>query len=109
MQQVADRLNVKSTDTAVRWCYKNKLAIFNIAGKNQVAEYDFKLAYEKPLVDSLKNRYKDKWQEVYAAYASEDIREFEKATSTKIAPSQAFDFEQFRNRIGYAQDVSECG
>jgi hypothetical protein len=67
LQEVAEKLKLKRTDTAVRWCINNGVHMFKLLNKNVVDEYEFRLAYEQPLIDRLKMKYKDKWVEYYKA------------------------------------------
>ncbi len=103
LQEVAEKLKLKKTDTAVRWCIDNGVQMFKLLNKNVVDEYEFRLAYEKPLIDRLKMKYKDKWVEYYKAYNSEELTNFyalERSKNEVDVTGVSFDPNKFLTEIG---------
>ena len=76
MDEVRAKLKMKSTDAAVRWCLVNNVARLKSSNKNVVVEYEFRLAFEKPIIAHLIEKYGEKWREYYDAYDSENVLNF---------------------------------
>lgn len=104
MQEVAKRLNRKSVEFAIRWCFDHNLTTLPVAGRTVVVEYEFRAEFEKPLIEVLKGKHGDRWKEYYAAYDSEDITRLF-SIDEKSRPSQAveceFDINKFYDKIHY--------
>ena len=76
MEEVAYKIKRKSKDYALRWCIDNKVKVHNIGNKNVVSEYEFNIAFSRPLVDYLKEKYSTEWVDYFKAYESEDITNY---------------------------------
>ena len=104
MKEVAKKLKMKTDDAAARWCLNNNIDIITLGNKRVVSEYDFKLAYEQPMIDILKKKYKKKWVNYSEAYNSGDVRKFyelkENIVLNKEEPVE-FNPNTFLNDIGY--------
>lgn len=104
MQDVAKKLNRKSVEFAIRWCFDHNLTTMTVAGRTVVVEYEFRAEYEKPLIAALKKKHGDRWIEYYAAYDSEDITRLF-TMDERSRPAQAvvseFDLNTFFKKIKY--------
>ena len=106
LKEVAKKLKRSSVDTAVRWCFDNGISILKLGTLRVVSEYEFRLAYEKPLIDHLKLEHKDKWLDYYNAYNSENVSTFHSLQdAVKMIDSTGISFNQdvFLNGIGYGK------
>jgi len=104
MQEVAEKLKIKKIDIAKRWCFDNNITILKLGNKKVVTEYDFRLAYEKPIIDNLKQKHPDNWETYYSAYNSQDIRSYYRIeNSNKFDTLDVFrsDSKTFLKQIGY--------
>ncbi|WP_318350572.1 aldo-keto reductase family protein [Aquipluma nitroreducens] len=106
MKEVAEKLKMKSADTAARWCIDRNIEIMSLGNKRVVSEFDFKLSFEKPLIDVLKRKYGESWPMYYEVYKSEDVTkyyELEKDSNVMDYKSSTFNPDTFLNEIGYGK------
>ena len=74
--------------------------------KRLVSEFDFRLFYEKPIIDMLKRKYGDNWPVYYEVYKSEDVRKYyELELNMDVTDHNpiAFNSDAFLNEIGYGK------
>jgi len=106
MDEVRANLKMKSIDAAARWCLANKVNILKSGNRNVVIEYEFKIAFEKPIIERLKSIYGSRWEEYYAAYDSENVLNYfklEKAAEHCESGVGTFDATNFLKQIGYGK------
>ncbi len=109
LAEVAEKLKISTKDAAARWCLDHGIKIFSLLNKNVVIEYEFRKAFEEPIIEHLKHLYKDKWLDYYKAYDSEDITNYfllEINTESDKSTIVHFNPNKFLKEIGYegAQD-----
>lgn len=106
MKAVAEKLKMKSVDTAARWCIDRNIELMILGNKRVVSEFDFRLSFEKPLIDILKRKYGENWRMYYEVYESEDVTkyyELEKDSDVMDYKASTFNPDTFLNEIGYGK------
>jgi hypothetical protein len=68
LHELARLLEVKSLRTAISWCKKHGVAIYNKGKVKFVYIIDFNLAVDSPFIESLKIKFPQNWSEIYATY-----------------------------------------
>jgi hypothetical protein len=82
LQEVADKLK-HSSGFAQSWCVKNNIRLYKIGSRYVVNEIEFRCAYEKPVIDDLKEKYKDEWEKHYRILNNDDIPGYVKLMDQK--------------------------
>lgn len=94
IKDIAAALQAKDVRTAIRWCKRKKISILKFGKEMFVNLIDFQLAVDRPLIESLRQKYPECWKEMYEAYKKSDYiaiaeLEFKKAPLQKakfVAP-----------------------
>lgn len=83
-------LSVRSNESVVKWCQDNNVKVYSERNRKFMCRIEFLAALEKPIIESLKRKYGDKWKEVYEIMISNepaDLFEYqEKKIESKMAP-----------------------
>jgi len=67
-------LGFKDQRTTIRFCLRNGIKIFAERGrKKYLLRSELEYALNKPLIQYLKERYKERWVEVFKALSSKDV------------------------------------
>jgi len=106
MKEVAEKLKMKSVDTAARWCLSKNISILTLGNKRVVSEFDFRLAYEKPLIETLKQKYGEDWAAYYELYMNNDIKRYNElitGNSAVTTRKNGFNADNFLNDLGYGK------
>jgi hypothetical protein len=106
MKEVAEKLKMKSADAAARWCIDKNIEMMMLGNKRVVSEFDFRVSFEKPIIDMLKKKYDDNWVNYYEVYKSEDViqyYELEKSNNIKDSKQSVFNPGEFLKNIGYGK------
>jgi hypothetical protein len=86
LKKVAELINRKDERSVRRWCNKNNLVIYKDSSGHFVYQNDFDLAYDLPIILSLKTQYGDDWSEFYEKYTSNMLHKsivFKKTSNTE--------------------------
>ena len=65
LAQVSHRLNYKNEHVTKRWLKNNGIQIHRLTKNNFVYQIDLDLELERPYVISLRNKYPQKWKDMY--------------------------------------------
>lgn len=106
MKEVAEKLKMKSVDAAARWCIDQNIQMMSLGNKRVVAEFDFRMSFEKPMIDMLKRKYGDDWVLYYVVYKNEDVMKyFELENTCEVRDNRpgTYNPESFLNDIGYGK------
>ena len=103
MREVAERLKIKSVDTAARWCLDHNIDILNLSNKRVVVEFAVTLAIDQPFINLLKKNYGDRWIEYYNAHKSKDVKKYDELENNNVPETKpiTFDHNNFLKQIGY--------
>lgn len=85
IKDIMKALGAQDARAAIRWCKKRRLLVFKFGKEKYVNIIDFKLAVDKPFIDSLKIKYPQNWKELYEAYRNGDYITVAGLTS-EVAP-----------------------
>ena len=103
---MAEKLKLKSTDAAVRWCNNKDIDMIMPLNKWLVPEYAFILALDEKLIDHLKEKYGIKWVDYYDAYKNDDLKrlyELKNGNKNQKSQTNGFNPNNLFNRIGYGK------
>ena len=104
MKEVAEKLKMKSTEAAARWCIDKNIGIMTLGKKKVVSEFEFMLSFEKPLIDILKLKWGDNWFPYYEVYKNEDVKmyyDLKMNNHVSVRTTSTFNPDVFLNEIGY--------
>jgi hypothetical protein len=73
LTELLEPLRYSDIRTVRDWCIKNKVLVTKIGKCEVVLEIEFKLAYELPYINKLKNKFGDGWEQVYNLYRDGNI------------------------------------
>lgn len=68
LNQLSFLINRKDKRSVRMWCLKNYLQIYKDSSGEFVIENEFELAYNMPLINDLKLKYRENWVFYYEAY-----------------------------------------
>ena len=106
MKEVAKKLKMKSVDAAARRCQQKGIQLMTLGNKRVVSEFEFRLYYEKPIIDKLKQEHGDDWATYYEVYQNNDvIKHFNMRESrpADVRKTKRFDADSFLNDLGYGK------
>lgn len=86
IKEIADALKAKDVRTAIRWCKGKGISILKFGKEMYVNLIDFQLAIDRPLIESLKEKYPECWKEMYDAYKRSDFITITELELKKAAP-----------------------
>lgn len=73
LREIAKQINKKDVRTAKKWCSKNFLKIHKDSSGEFAYQNDFDLAYDMPLINELKLKYGEHWQDYYLSYNRDEL------------------------------------
>lgn len=106
MKEVAEKLKMKSVEAAARWCIDKNIGIMTLGKKKVVSEFEFRLSFEKPLIDILKREWGDNWFAYYEVYKNEDVKmyyELKMNINNLVRTPSTFNPDSFFSEIGYGK------
>lgn len=65
LPQVAERINVRSVDSAIKWLKEMGIKIHRFNQSPYVYQIEVDSCIDKPFVQNLRNRFPDKWKDRY--------------------------------------------
>ena len=106
MKEVAEKLKMKSVDAAARRCQQQGIQLMTLGNKRVVSEFEFRLYYEKQIIDKLKGEHDDDWPLFYEAYRNDDVKRYYELKQGGISPvrqKSGFNADDFLNDLGYGK------
>jgi hypothetical protein len=64
MSEVANRISLKDSEAAKRWCQSNDITVHKFSKKDFVYEFDLEYTLTKPFVHDLKGKHPNHWQDI---------------------------------------------
>jgi hypothetical protein len=89
INEIAEALKAKDLRTAIRWCKGKGISILKFGKDRYIDLIDFQLAVDRPLIESLKEKYPECWKEMYDAYKRSDFMKITELELKKIIPIKA--------------------
>lgn len=85
LKDIPKLINRKDIRTARKWCKKNHLKIYKDSSGEFAFLNDFDLIFDKLLIDDLKFKYGDNWEDYYHAYNKNELHKIlDSPQSTKV-------------------------
>ncbi len=106
MKEVAEKLKMKSVDAAARRCFNEGIHIMTLGNKRVVSEFEFRLYYDKQIIDKLKAEYGDDWLLYYEAYRNDDYKRYYElidGSGGVTHQKSGYNADSFLNQLGYGQ------
>ena len=73
LQEILRLINKTDTRAVKTWCRKNNVIVYKDSSGEFVTKADFELAYDWPLILTLKAKHGDRWRIVYEAYLKDNL------------------------------------
>lgn len=73
LREITKQINRKDVRTTKKWCKENHIKIHKDSSGEFAYQNDFDLAYDMPLINELKLKYGDNWQDYYHAYNKDEL------------------------------------
>ena len=73
LSMIARLINRKDIRTVKKWCKQNHLKIQKDSSGEFLYKNDFDLAFDMPLINELKLKYGDNWEDYYHAYKNDEL------------------------------------
>lgn len=73
LREIAQQLNKKDNRTVKRWCKENSLKTYKDSSGEFAYQYDFDLVFDMPLINHLKLKHGNKWEDYYHAYNRNEL------------------------------------
>ncbi len=64
MSEVAERISLKDSEAAKRWCLSNDITVHKLSKKDFVYEFDLEYHTSKPFVFDIQRRHPNDWKEI---------------------------------------------
>jgi len=100
MNELSGVLKATDSRTAIKWCQDNNLPVMAIGKKKMTYRFLAEAELDKHMIQILKKRYPDKWEDLYQCYKSNDHYKFIVATQgdsksvvkmdSRVAPKSKF-------------------
>ena len=77
-----------------------------LGNKRVVSEFDFRVSFEKPIIEMLKRKYDDNWSAYYEVYKNEDVMKYFELDNTddiKDKKPTSYNPDSFLMDIGYGK------
>lgn len=106
MKDIAERLKLKSTDAALRWCKSKDIDMMKRLNKWMVPESALILALDEEFIDQLKEKYGIRWIDYYDAYKTGDLKrlhELKNAGQNQKESTNGFYSNKLLKRINYGK------
>lgn len=85
LDKMSKLINKKDIRTAKKWCKKNHLKLYKDSSGEFAYQNDFDLAFDMPLINDLKLKYGNNWEEYYHAYNKNELHKIlDSPQSTKV-------------------------
>ncbi|WP_149206062.1 hypothetical protein [Flavobacterium johnsoniae] len=73
LDKMSKLINKKDIRTAKKWCKKNHLKLYKDSSGEFAYQNDFDLAFDMPLINELKLKHGDNWEDYYHAYNKNEL------------------------------------
>jgi hypothetical protein len=73
LKEIIRLINKNDTRAVRNWCRKNNVVVYKDSSGEFVTKADFELAYDWPLILTLKAKYGDRWRIIYEAYLKDNL------------------------------------
>lgn len=90
LYELTDFLGYTDLKSIRNWCARNDVLIVKQGKMEFVFEPDFKLAYELPLINKLKRKFGDNWEQVYRLFADNNIPALNELINSTTAPTPIY-------------------
>lgn len=64
MSEVAERISLKDSEAAKKWCLSNDITVHKLSKKDFVYEFDLEYHIIKPFVHDIQRRHPSDWKEI---------------------------------------------
>jgi hypothetical protein len=91
LSEITEFLKVKSIRSAIAWCKKNSVKIFENGKLKYINFLDYQLAIDAPFIESLKIKHPKNWNEIYGYYKNFDYKNL----VLQISPSKHLKARKF--------------
>lgn len=73
LNEILRLINKNDTRAVRNWCRKNNVIVYKDSSGEFVTKADFELAYDLPLILTLKAKHGDRWRIIYEAYLKDNL------------------------------------
>lgn len=73
LNEIARQINKRDKRTVKKWCNENFLKIHKDSSGEFAYQYDFDLVFDMPLINHLKLKHGDNWEDYYHAYNKNEL------------------------------------
>lgn len=73
LNEILKLINKNDTRAVKTWCRKNNVIVYKDSSGEFVTKADFELAYDWPLILTLKAKHGDRWRIIYEAYLKDNL------------------------------------
>ena len=73
LNEILRLINKNDTRAVRNWCRKNNVIVYKDSSGEFVTKNDFELAYDWPLIQTLKAKHGDRWGIIYEAYLKDNL------------------------------------
>lgn len=73
LNEILRLINKNDTRAVRNWCRKNNVIVYKDSSGEFVTKADFELAYDWPLIQTLKAKHGDRWRIIYEAYLKDNL------------------------------------
>ena len=73
LQEILRLINKNDTRAVKTWCKKNNVIVYKDSSGEFVTKADFELAYDWPLILTLKAKHGNRWRIIYEAYLKDNL------------------------------------
>lgn len=82
-------INKKDKRSVITWCRKNRVEIYSDGSEKFVNETEFNSAYNQPIKNRYKEKYGEKWQQMYEL-ALEDKLHLADSENERVSVSKRY-------------------
>ncbi len=83
LDKMSKLINKKDIRTAKKWCKKNHLKLYKDSSGEFAYQNDFDLAFDMPLINELKFKHGNNWEDYYHAYNKNELHKILDSTNSK--------------------------
>jgi len=73
LNEILRLINKNDTRAVKTWCKKNNVIVYKDSSGEFVTKADFELAYDWPLILTLKAKHGNRWRIIYEAYLKDNL------------------------------------
>ena len=73
LNEILRLINKNDTRAVRNWCRKNNVIVYKDSSGEFVTKADFELAYDWPLILTLKAKHGERWRIIYEAYLKDNL------------------------------------